>query len=61
MVSIKEGGIQLEYEDEDPRVHEIFEEELAKYGQQCRMKNLVATCTGVPGPENKKGTLQDYD
>ena len=61
MVSIKEGGIQLEYEDEDPRVHEIFEAELAKYGQECRMKNLVATCTGVPGPENKKGALQDYD
>ena len=41
--SIKEGGIQLEYEDEDPRVHKIFEEELAKHGQECRMKNLVST------------------
>jgi mannose-6-phosphate isomerase-like protein (cupin superfamily) len=62
MVSIKEGGIQLEYEDEDPRVHAIFEEELAKHGQQCRMKNLVGWCkTGVPGPENKKGALEDYD
>ena len=58
MVSIKEGGIQLEYEDEDPRVHRIFEEELAKRGQECRMKNLIAECTGVAGPENKKGALQ---
>ena len=57
MVSIKEGGIQLEYEDEDRRVHEIFEKELAAHGQQCRMKNLVPWCTGVAGPENKKGSL----
>jgi quercetin dioxygenase-like cupin family protein len=57
MVSIKEGGIQLEYEDEDRRVHEIFEKELIAHGQECRMKNLVPWCTGVPGPENKKGSL----
>ena len=61
MVSIKEGGIQLEYEDESPRVHRIFEEELAKHGQECRMRNLVADCTGVPGPENKKGELKAWD
>ena len=60
MVSISEGGIQLEYEDEDPRVHEIFEEELRKHGQECRMKNLIASCTGVAGPENKKGALGAY-
>lgn len=61
MVSIKEGGIQLEYEDESPRVHRIFEEELAKHGQECRMKNLIADCAGVPGPENKKGELKAWD
>ena len=61
MVSIKEGGIQLEYEDEPRRIHQIYEEALAKHGQECRMKNLVPWCTGVPGPENKKGMLQDYD
>jgi quercetin dioxygenase-like cupin family protein len=60
MVSIKEGGIQLEYEDEDRRVHEIFEEELRKHGQECRMKNLIPWCTGVEGPENKKGELKPY-
>src|SRR5437867_164753 len=48
-VSEKDGGIQTEYEDEDPEVHKIFEAELAKRGVQCRMKNLVAGWTGVPG------------
>jgi len=49
-VSTKDGGIQTEYEDEDPQVHKIFEEELAKRGVQCRMRNLVPGCTGIPGP-----------
>ena len=61
MVSIKEGGIQMEYEDEPHRIHQIFEEELKKHGQECRMKNLVPWCTGVAGPENKKGKLQAWD
>jgi len=60
MVSIKEGGIQMEYEDEPRRIHEIFEAELAAHGQECRMKNLVPWCTGVAGPENKKGSLKGY-
>jgi quercetin dioxygenase-like cupin family protein len=60
MVSIKEGGIQMEYEDEPRRIHEIFEEELRKHGQECRMKNLVPWCTGVAGPENKVGSLKGY-
>ena len=34
-----------------------LEAELAKHGQECRMKNLVPWCTGVAGPENKQGTL----
>jgi quercetin dioxygenase-like cupin family protein len=49
-ISEKEGGIQTEYEDEDPEIHKIFEAELAKRGVQCRMKNLVAGCTGIEGP-----------
>ena len=61
MVSIKEGGIQLEYEDESRRVHEIFEEELRKHGQECRMKNLIPYCTGVEGPQNKKGSLKAWE
>jgi mannose-6-phosphate isomerase-like protein (cupin superfamily) len=49
-VSEKDGGIQTEYEDEDPEIHRIFEAELAKRGVTCRMKNLVAGCTGEAGP-----------
>jgi hypothetical protein len=31
-VSVKDGGAQIEYEDQDPRVHEIYLAELAKNG-----------------------------
>src|SRR5205814_1554497 len=36
--SIKEGGWQVEYEDEDRQVHETFEAELAKHDATCKMK-----------------------
>ena len=58
-VSIKEGGRQVEYDDEDPEVHRIYEEELAKRGLPCRMKNLVPWCTGEPGAETIKAHFQD--
>ena len=57
MVSIKEGGIQVEYEDKDPEIHRIYEAELAKHGAVCRMKNLIPTCTGEVGPTNVRGEL----
>ena len=57
MVSIKEGGIQVEYEDEDPEIHRIYEAELTKHGAVCRMKNLIPTCTGEVGPTNVRGEL----
>ena len=49
-VSLKLGGHQLEYEDEDPAVHARFESELRSNGAECRMKGLVAWCTGEQGP-----------
>jgi hypothetical protein len=49
-VSIKQGGWQVEYEDENPKVHEIFEDELAKNGATCRMKAFVPYCKGEVGP-----------
>ena len=49
-VSEREGGMQTEYEDEDPEIHRIFEAELAKRGVPCRMKNLSPYCTGIEGP-----------
>jgi quercetin dioxygenase-like cupin family protein len=55
-VSMKEGGWQIEYEDEDRRVHEIFEAELAKHGATCRMKAFVPWCSGEVGPTNARET-----
>ncbi|MFM2128664.1 MAG: hypothetical protein RL477_210 [Pseudomonadota bacterium] len=41
-VSVKEeGGFQIEYEDQDPRVHRIFLDELAKHGVDCRMGKFM--------------------
>src|SRR5712691_9513092 len=36
-ISSKLGGWQVEYEDEDPQIHAIFESELARHGATCRM------------------------
>jgi mannose-6-phosphate isomerase-like protein (cupin superfamily) len=36
-VSIKEGGAQIEYADQDPRIHAIWLEELAKTGVKSQM------------------------
>lgn len=33
----KKGGDQIEYEDEDPTIREMFEAELAKRGVKCQM------------------------
>jgi oxalate decarboxylase/phosphoglucose isomerase-like protein (cupin superfamily) len=49
-VSVKEGGWQIEYEDEDPSVHQVFESELKKHGATCQMKGYVPDrCTGIVG------------
>ena len=34
--SVKNGGDQIEYEDEDPQIRQTFERELAKQGLVCR-------------------------
>jgi hypothetical protein len=52
-VSMKEGGYQVEYEDEARRVHETFEAELAKSGTTCLMKNFIPWCTGQVGPTRR--------
>jgi len=38
--SVKRGGDQIEYEDEEPRTRVMFEEELAKRGVQSRMAEV---------------------
>ncbi len=37
-ISMREGGDQIDYADENPKVREMFEEELAKNGVETRMK-----------------------
>lgn len=49
-VSVKLGGMQMEYEDEPRVVHETFEAELAANGASCRMRGLVPWCTAAEGP-----------
>ena len=36
-VDVKAGGRQIEYEDQDPRIHQMFVEELAKKGLKPNM------------------------
>jgi len=43
--SVKEGGAQIEYEDEDPKIHKMFEAALAQAGARCRMGHAVPWCT----------------
>ncbi|MBI4491146.1 MAG: cupin domain-containing protein [Deltaproteobacteria bacterium] len=54
--SIKEGGWQVEYEDEEREIHEIFEKEIAAHGATCRMKAFVPWCTGEVGPTSERDT-----
>jgi oxalate decarboxylase/phosphoglucose isomerase-like protein (cupin superfamily) len=43
-VSVKQGGAQIEYEDEEQEIHEIFESALAKVGAPCHMGSMVPWC-----------------
>lgn len=40
-VNVKDGGSQIEYEDQNPKIHEIFLAELAKSGAKCRMGEFM--------------------
>ena len=35
--SVKEGGDQIEYEDEDPKIHTEFEVAMRGAGARCKM------------------------
>jgi hypothetical protein len=41
--SLKEGGGQIEYEDQDPRVHEMWLAEMVKNGVQPKMDKFFPT------------------
>ncbi len=40
-ISVKEGGGQIEFEDQDPRIHPMYLEALAATGTQCRMPEFA--------------------
>lgn len=44
--SVNEGGNQVEYEDEDPRILELYKSELAKSGIESRMGEFVGARAG---------------
>ena len=39
--SLKAGGAQMEYEDQDPRIHAIWLKEIAKNGVSSRMGKFI--------------------
>ncbi len=43
--SVKEGGGQIEYEDEDPDIHREFESALDKVGATCGMGSVHPSCS----------------
>ncbi len=40
-VTVKDGGCQIEYEDQDKRIHRIYLDELAKYGVKSGMAKFI--------------------
>ncbi len=40
-VNVRDGGAQIEYEDQDPRIHEIYLAELKKNGAQSNMGQFI--------------------
>ena len=46
--SVKDGGNQIEYQDEDPRILGLYEQECAKNGVSSRMHEFVGARDKVP-------------
>jgi hypothetical protein len=40
-VAVQKGGCQIEYEDQDPRIHALFLEELARNGVESLMGEYI--------------------
>lgn len=58
-VSVSKGGRQIEYEEQDPRVHRKFLEELAKTGVPSEMGDLFDEPTILSLPESElTGVIQ---
>jgi gentisate 1,2-dioxygenase len=43
--SIKQGGTQIDFRDEDPSLHQMYHEELAKTGVTCAMASYHPFCS----------------
>jgi uncharacterized RmlC-like cupin family protein len=50
--SVKDGGDQIEYEDQDPRIHRIWLEDMRRNGAPPKMEKFIAT------PEDLKATAK---
>jgi hypothetical protein len=59
-VSVKAGGSQIEYEDQDPRIHQIYLEELRKNNVACRMSQFMdeSTLGGKPAASGAATTAK---
>ncbi len=55
-VSMKEGGIQVEYEDQAPEIHALFLDELAKSGAECKMDPFLSHCEWYAGVTDERRT-----
>ncbi|HEX6549015.1 MAG TPA: hypothetical protein VF134_09770 [Candidatus Dormibacteraeota bacterium] len=42
-VSLKDGGRQIEYEDQDPRIHSIYLDELRRRGIESKMEEVLSS------------------
>jgi hypothetical protein len=43
--SVKLGGDQIEYEDQDPAIHRMFVDDAARHGVEVKMDEFVAAPT----------------
>ena len=58
--SVKQGGRQIEYEDQDPRIHRKFLEEIAKTGAKSMMGDLFDEDAILKIPNDKlTGVIQN--
>jgi quercetin dioxygenase-like cupin family protein len=48
-VGVEEGGTQIEFEDEDPRIRDLFETEIARVGGSVDMVARSSRTAAVPG------------
>ena len=49
-VKVQEGGCQIEYEDQDKRIHRIYLDELAKHGVKSGMGKFIDEASYLKTP-----------